>query len=174
MIDINLFRDKQGADRIRESEKKRFKDPQRVNRVIELDEAWRDAKKVVDDLRKERNTLSKQIGQLKKEKNDSEAQIVQEKVRTLNVELKQKEEEGNRFLKERDDLRYTIGNVIHESVPIAKEETGNEHIRSWGTPVKATYHKGHADLVELLDVAELAKAAEKAVDAWLNYLQSKL
>ncbi|MHA2362363.1 MAG: serine--tRNA ligase [Candidatus Hodarchaeales archaeon] len=160
MLDIIIFREK--PEIIKESEKKRFKDPNMVDKVIELDKLWRDVKKTVDDLRKERNALSKEIGRLKKEKKKEEASVIQEKVRNLNVDIKSKEDDVGRLLKERDELRYTIGNILHDSVPIAKEEEGNKINRSWGNPIKATYHKGHADLVEILDVAEITKAAEVA------------
>jgi len=173
MLDINLFRDKHAVDRIRESEKQRFKDPDRVGQVIDFDQKWRDAKKKSDDLRKERNTLSKQIGLFKKEGNEQEAQNNKKKVSDLNNDLKLIEEQVNRFLKERDELRYVIGNILHSTVPIAKEETGNEIIRKWGTPVQATYHKGHADLVEFLDVADLTKAA-KVAGARTYYLKKDL
>lgn len=173
MLDINLFRDKQAVDRIRESEKQRFKDPDRVDRVIEFDQKWRDAKKKSDNLRKERNTLSKQIGLFKKEGKEPEAQNNKKKVSDLNNDLRQIEEQVNSFLKERDELRYVIGNILHITVPIAKEETGNEIIRKWGTPAQATYHKGHADLVEFLDVADLTKAA-KVAGARTYYLKKDL
>ena len=43
VLDIDLFRKEKGGDpdRIRKSQKDRYKDPALVDRVVEHDEAWR-------------------------------------------------------------------------------------------------------------------------------------
>ena len=64
MLDMVLFRE--SPDVIRDSEKRRFRSTDNVDRVIELDQTWRDKQKKVDALRQQRNTLSKEIGPLKK------------------------------------------------------------------------------------------------------------
>ena len=48
MLDLQLFRD--NPDLIRESEKRRFKDPAKVDEVIHLDNLWREKRKEADDL----------------------------------------------------------------------------------------------------------------------------
>ncbi|MHA1237196.1 MAG: serine--tRNA ligase, partial [Candidatus Hodarchaeales archaeon] len=64
MIDIKVFRE--NPEIIRESEKKRFKDPLHVDEVISLDEKWRNLLQQVNDLRKTRNQISREIGPLKR------------------------------------------------------------------------------------------------------------
>ncbi len=171
MLDIGLFRE--NPEIIRESEKRRFRSTDNVDRVIELDQVWRDKRKEVDVLRQQRNSLSKQIGALKKKKQNAEADKIQAEVKDVNEQIKKLEEEATAAEVERDQVRYKIGNIIHESVPLAEEESGNEIVRKGGKPVKATFHKSHADLVEELDVVNLEKASEVA-GARTYYLKKDL
>ncbi|MFX0065534.1 MAG: hypothetical protein ACFFC7_25460, partial [Candidatus Hermodarchaeota archaeon] len=66
LIDIKIFRE--NPEIVRESEKKRLRDPSRVDEVIRLDTEWRTTKHKIDQLRQKRNQLSHQVGVLKKEK----------------------------------------------------------------------------------------------------------
>ena len=158
MLDITLFRE--NPDIIRESEKRRFRGTENVDRVIELDQAWRDKRKEVDVLRQQRNNLSKEIGTLKKKKANAEADKIQAQVKDINDKIKSLEDESTAAEAERDKIRYTIGKLLHESVPVAKDESGNGRVRKGGKPAKSTFHKSHSDLDELLDVVNLEKAAE--------------
>ncbi len=157
MIDIKIFRE--NPEIIRESEKKRFKDVSRVDKVIKLDEQWRKLLQEVNDLRKERNTISRQIGPLKKKGEDISS--LTKRVTKIKKAIAQKENKSNKILEERDSLRYVIGNILLPGVPIAENEEGDETIRTWGTIPKFTFPiKGHTNLVESLNGAELNKAAE--------------
>ncbi len=157
MIDIKVFRE--NPDIIRDSEKKRFKDPARVDKVIDLDLKWRTLLQQINDLRKERNQISKDIG-IKKKKNE-ETLALQEKVKEINLEITKLEIDANEKLIERDKIRYSIGNIILPGVPIAKTEDGDETIRSWGRKTKFNFQpKGHTELLELLQLAELEKSSE--------------
>ncbi len=171
MLDIALFRE--NPELIRESEKRRFRSTENVDRVIELDQLWRDKRKEVDVLRQQRNNLSKEIGALKKKKQNVEADKIQVQVKEINDRIKNLEDESTAAEVERDQVRYKIGNILHESVPIAEDESGNGLVRKGGKPVQATFHKSHADLVELLDVVNLEKAAEVA-GARTYYLKKDL
>ena len=69
-IDIDDFRVYKGGDpdAIRESERRRFNDVGRVDEIIKLDEQWRKMRGDVDDMRKEKGKISKQIPARKKAK----------------------------------------------------------------------------------------------------------
>jgi len=157
MIDIKVFRE--NSDLIRESQNKRFKDPNLVDQVIALDEEWRKLLQEVNALRKERNQISRQIGPLKK-KGESTKNL-EEKVKKVNSDISKKEEKANKKLEERDKTRYSIGNILLPGVPIAKTEKGDITIREWGEIPKFDFPvKSHTELVEDLNVAEVEKAAE--------------
>jgi len=63
-IDINLLRTETGADPnvVKKSEQDRFRDPVIVDQIIEIDSQWRKLTYEVDNLKKEHNALSKEIG----------------------------------------------------------------------------------------------------------------
>jgi len=157
MIDIKVFRE--NSDLIRESQNKRFKDPNLVDQVIALDEDWRKLLQEVNALRKERNQISRQIGPLKK-KGESTINL-EKKVKKVNSDISKKEEKANKKLEERDKTRYSIGNILLPGVPIAKTEKGDVTIREWGDIPSFDFPvKSHTELVEDLNVAEVEKAAE--------------
>ncbi|MFX0091638.1 MAG: serine--tRNA ligase [Candidatus Hodarchaeota archaeon] len=169
MIDIKIFR--QNPEIIRESERKRFRDPNRVDEVVRLDAEWRKTRVKIDQLRKDRNQLSKQIGILKKEKEKVDSIVAQ--VSKIKNKIANLEEQEDSLKKERDKLRYTIGNILHESVPVG-EEGENTVVRKGGTKrVFSFTPKGHADLIEGLQIVELKKAAEIA-GARTYYLKGDL
>ncbi|MFQ5977712.1 MAG: serine--tRNA ligase [Candidatus Heimdallarchaeota archaeon] len=159
MIDIQLFRENPKI--IRESEKKRFKDPVAVDKVIELDIAWRKIRAEINDIRRRRNELSKLIGQKKKQGLDASEEF--KEAEQVNSQIKENEAKSDQFLADRDRIRYSIGNILHDSVPLAEDEEGNEIVRTWGEHPKFSFPpQHHADLVVSLEGAELIKAAEVA------------
>lgn len=66
MIDIRLIRENPGM--VMQNCKNRGYNADDVNEILALDEKWRKLKKQDDDLRAERNRVSKQISEAKKQK----------------------------------------------------------------------------------------------------------
>jgi len=168
MLDINLFRE--NPEIIKKSEKKRFKDPSVVDKVIEFDNKWRKRLKELQKLKHDKNEISNKIAKLKKEKKSTEDLIIRageidNKIFGLEREIQ--------FLKnERDAYRYKIGNIIEDDVPVAPTEDGNEIIRTVGKIRDFNFDlKGHAELVERF--AELERAA-KISGARTYYLKGDL
>ncbi|MFX0183725.1 MAG: serine--tRNA ligase [Candidatus Hodarchaeota archaeon] len=157
MINIKLFRE--SPEIIRESERKRFKDPDRVDQVISFDTKWRTLLREVNELRKERNQISRQIGPMKKKGEDIgplKKQVNEIKSKITEIEL-----QADAALEERDRIRYMIGNILLPGVPIAETEEGDETLREWGEKTKFSFPvKGHTDLIESLKLANIEKAAQ--------------
>ena len=71
-------------------------------------------------------------------------------------------------------LSLTLPNLIHESVPIGKDDTANKEIRKWGTiPTFDFDIKDHIDLTQNLDLVDLERAA-KVSGARFYYLKNQL
>lgn len=155
MIDIALFRE--NPDIIIASEKKRFKDPVRVEQVIRLDKQWRASKTRLQSLQQERNTKSRLVSKTKDTK--KREQIVLE-VRELNTQIQTLEAETSQYLTQRDEERYKIGNLLHESVPIAQTEEGNAVTSTSGNPPKFTFTPQHHVVLSAQYGADTEKAAE--------------
>lgn len=73
VLDLDLFRaDKDGnPDKIRENQKKRFKDVALVDAVVEQDTLWRKLRHEADNFNKLKNVCSKEIGLKMKNKEPS-------------------------------------------------------------------------------------------------------
>jgi seryl-tRNA synthetase len=154
MLDIKMFRE--CPEIIKESEKKRFKDPSIVDRILELDCEWREKLKSLENFKCEKNRISREIGLLKRDGKDSKD--LMEETSSMDGQIASLNSEIESLIKRRDDLRYKVGNILHESVPIAETDAGNATVREWGEPRKFDFEpKGHADLVERF--AELERAA---------------
>jgi len=142
VLDINLFREDKGGnpEAIRESQRRRFAPVQLVDDVIGLDKLWREKLHEVESFNKELNQLSNAIREAKK-KGEASADVLEEKKkevaeRTKDVKKQQAESEAKAAeLKLSLDHTLTlIGNIVHQSVPVSKDEANNEIVATWGTP----------------------------------------
>ncbi|MHA1679922.1 MAG: serine--tRNA ligase [Promethearchaeota archaeon] len=170
MLDISLFRE--NIEVIKESQRRRFKDVEIVDKVLEWDIAWREIRTNTDKLRARRNKISKEIGKLKKNKQDASELLVESKKIKEQIEsnaILEKE-----ALEKREEFRYKVGNIIHESVPVAENEDGNVEVLAWGEkPIFSYEPRMHVELVELVDGVEFKKAQEIA-GSRMYYLKNDL
>ena len=71
-------------------------------------------------------------------------------------------------------LSLTLPNLIHESVPIGRDETANKEIKKWGNPPVFDFEiKDHIDLTQSLDLVDLERAA-KVSGARFYFLKNQL
>ena len=148
MIDIKLIRE--NRDLVKENIKKKFQDEKLglVDEVFELDKDVREAKLKGDNLRSEKNTLSKSIGVLLKDGKKDEAEEVKKKIADMDAQIKIleiSEEKKNNLIKEK---MMVIPNIIDESVPIGKDDSENVEVERFGEPVVPNYEiPYHADII---------------------------
>jgi len=159
MLDIELFRTNPKI--IEESEKNRFKKIEKVHEVVELDKAWLASKIRGENLRQQRNELSRSVGRAKKEGDTERIEKLMDQVESIKQTIATTEVETRRLLKERDEIRYQIGNILHPSVPIADSERGNRVVKTYGNVRDFSFlPKHHADLIIDLGIANIEKASE--------------
>jgi len=160
MLDIKLFREK--SDLIRGSEKKRFRSTDNVEKVIEYDTKWRNGLKKLNELRAERNKLSKSFNEARK-RGKEELKILQVKAKDISVEITRLEPKIDEFIEKRDEYRYKVGNIVDEDVPISDSEEDNLLISQEGKIPSFNFKpSNHVDLIEGVDGAEFKRAAEIA------------
>lgn len=131
MLDILDFITERGGDpqKVKESQRRRYTKEEDVDEVIEL---WQDAYKTryrADRARAEIGKVQKEIGQLKKNKQDA-TELLQKKVE-LEKQAKEIAEEAAEKERLRDRKCKTIGNYVHDSVPINDNEDFNEVVKKW-------------------------------------------
>ena len=158
MLDIKVFRET--PEKVIESEQKRFRETDNVEKVIEYDNLWREGLKRLNDLRSEKNKLSKSFKQAKK---DGNIQDVIAQSKQVAEEIKQLEPKIEEYEKIRDEYRYKVGNIIDEKVPISDTEDDNQIIKTYGEKPDFEFDAlNHVDLIEKIDGADLQTASEIA------------
>lgn len=158
MLDIKVFRET--PEKVIESEQKRFRETDNVEKVIEYDNLWREGLKRLNDLRSEKNKLSKSFKQAKK---DGNIQDVIAQSKQVAEEIKQLEPKIEEYEKFRDEYRYKVGNIIDEKVPISDTEDDNQIIKTYGEKPDFEFDAlNHVDLIEKIDGADLQTASEIA------------
>ena len=152
MIDINLIRN--NPELVKENIKKKFQDKKLplVDEVISLDKELRNIKVKADNLRNERNTLSKEIGNFMRDKKIDEANKNKEKVTNINSELINLEEKEEKLSKEIEEKMMVIPNIIADDVPIGEDDSKNVEEEKFGEPTVPNFEiPYHADIMARLN-----------------------
>ena len=159
MLDIKFVRN--NPDLVKENIKKKFQDEKLplVDQAIAYDEEIRQAKTRGDELRNNRNVVSKQIGQLMKEGKKDEAEEVKKKVTEMADELAALEAKEEELGAKLNECMMVIPQIVDESVPIGKDDSENVEIEKFGEPVVPEYEiPYHVDIMESLDGIDLDSA----------------
>ena len=100
-----------------------------VDDILKADEDRRSLIKAVENLRSQRNTLSKEVGRTR----DKQAtQPIIEQVRGINSQIATLEERLHQVEERLSQLLLLMPNMPDESVPIGKDESENAVTRTWG------------------------------------------
>ncbi len=159
MLDINFVRE--NPDLVRKSEKKRGNNIENVDLVLDSDRKWKRQLKVMEGLRHQRNVVSQEINQAKKSKKEAEAKKKIKEMKKVVADIKKSENKVSKFLKKRNDTLKLIGNVLHQSVPIGKDDSENVELKKVGKVPKFSFPiKDHIELAEELDLIDLDTAAK--------------
>ena len=163
MIDIKFLRE--NPDVVKENIKKKFQDHKLplVDEVIELDAEARKTQQEADNLRAERNKLSKQIGALMGQGKKDEAEEVKKQVGAQAAKLEELAEKEKELNEKVIKIMMTIPNIIDPSVPIGKNDEENVEIQKYGDPVVPEFEiPYHTDIMESLDGIDLDSARKVA------------
>lgn len=146
-LDINAFRADRGGDpeKIRESQRRRFKNPDVVDEIIAKDNEWRFLTGSIDNFKKEKNAIQKQVSVKMKAKEECPDLLA--KIKEVNESIeraeKQQEETGEWIRKKIN----TIGNIVDPTVPVSIDEANNLVISTWGTCRSPEGLLNHHDLL---------------------------
>lgn len=147
MLDVSFIRE--NSELVKQAMiQKGEKNPEIVDRLLEVDKKWRSSVARADQMRSESNTLSKQIGRLMGEGKKEEAQEIIRKTSESKAEIKKQEEELSDLEIERNRLLLQIANIPHESVPVGSSEEDNEIFKTWGVIAEEEWRKPHWDIAE--------------------------
>lgn len=163
MLDLKFLRE--NPDIVKQNIKNKFQDKKLplVDEVIELDAQARATQQEADDLRAQKNKISKQIGALMAQGKKEEAEEVKKKVTEEAAhlaELEAKQAELNEEVKKR---MMVIPNIIDPSVPIGKDDSENVEIQKYGDPVVPDFEiPYHTEIMESFNGIDLDAARRVA------------
>ena len=163
MLDIKFLRE--NPEIVKENIRKKFQDSKLplVDKVIELDEALRQNKKRADDLRANRNKVSKTIGALMGQKKFAEAEEAKKLVAEQAAELSECEKNEERLTEEVTNIMMVIPNIIDDSVPVGKDDSENVEVERFGEPVTPDFEiPYHTDIMERFAGIDLDSARRVA------------
>src|SRR3970040_555185 len=140
--------------------------------LINSDKKRREFILKTDELRKEKTQVALEISQKKKAGEDVSS--ILSEMKNISEELVKLESSQEEIEKKYSNLALTIPNLIHESVPVGKDETANMEIKKWGEIPKFDFKvNDHIDISENLDLVDLERAA-KVAGASFYYLKNDL
>lgn len=163
MIDIKFLRE--NPDAVKENIKKKFQENklELVDKVIELDAESRAVKQQADELRSNRNKISKQIGALMAQGKKEEGMALKDEVTRQAQLLAELEEKETKLSEQVTEIMMQIPQIIDEKVPIGKDDSQNVEIERFGEPVVPDYEiPYHTDIMEKLNGIDLDSARKVA------------
>ena len=139
MLDIKFICD--NPDIVKENIKKKFKDSKLplVDEVIKLYNEKCAANSRANDLRANRNKVSKQIGMLMGQGKRDEAEEMKRLVNEQAAELKALEEKEDELAKKVLEIQMKIPNIVDESVPVGKDDSENVEVKQFGEQTKPEF-----------------------------------
>lgn len=174
MLDIKFLRN--NPDVVKENIKKKFQDEKLplVDKVIEFDKEYREAKLRGDELRSLRNSVSKEIGGFMAKGMKDEAEKAKQKVKEAAEELAALEVKEAELEAEIRKIMLVIPNIIDDTVPIGKDDSENVEIERYGEPVVPDFEVPyHVDIMEKLNGIDL-DAARKTSGNGFYYLSGDI
>ena len=163
MIDIKFLRE--NPDIVKQNIKNKFQDYKLglVDEVIELDASSRAVQQEADDLRANRNRVSKPIGALMGQGKKEEAMALKEQVAKDAERLTELEAQEGELQEKIKKIMMTIPNIIDPSVPIGKDDSENVEVERFGEPVVPDFEiPYHTEIMEKFDGIDLDSARKVA------------
>ncbi len=163
MLDLKFLRE--NPEVVKQNIRNKFQEQKLplVDEVIALDKESRQTQQEADQLRADRNRISKSIGGLmakgqKEEAEKMKAQVAESSARLAELEVKEAE------LSEKiKTIMMTIPNIIDPSVPIGKDDSENVELERFGEPVVPDFEiPYHTEIMEKFAGIDLDSARKVA------------
>ena len=151
MIDIKLIRE--NAEYIQQNCARRGYDVD-IAALLKIDAEARQLNQEIEELRAERNRLSKQC---------AADPAAREKVKTLKVDLGEKEKAFDALQEQINEVMVRLPNMLADDVPDGDDDTGNVELRKVGTIREFDFDiRDHQELGEMHDILDIARGAKVA------------
>ncbi|MGH9990443.1 MAG: aminoacyl--tRNA ligase-related protein, partial [Nitrososphaera sp.] len=170
MLDPRILKEKPEA--VREMLKKRNMTDFPIDELIMLHRLRGELITKTQMLRRQKNLLSETIASKKKSKQDASLELGE--MKQVSALLDQTESEATQIELKFSHLMMTLPNLLHETVPVGKDEKDNVVVRQNGELMRPSFNpKEHIDLATTLDLLDLSRAA-KVSGARFYFLKNEL
>ena len=152
MLDIKFICE--NPEIVKENIKKKFEDKKLplVDEVISLYGEKCAANNRANDLRANRNKVSKQIGMLMAQGKRDEAEEMKRLVNEQAEELKALKEKEAELQKRVTEIQMKIPNIVDSSVPVGKDDSENVEVQQFGEQSHPDFEiPYHTDIMQLFD-----------------------
>lgn len=152
MLDIKFICE--NPELVKENIKKKFEDGKLplVDEIIKLYGEKCAANNRANDLRANRNRVSKQIGMLMGQGKKEEAEQMKQLVNEQAAELKELEEKEDRLSAKVLEIQMKIPNIVDASVPVGKDDSENVEVEKFGEQTHPDFEiPYHTDIMQLFD-----------------------
>jgi seryl-tRNA synthetase len=157
MLDPRILKEK--PELVREMLKKRNMTDFPIDELIMLHRIRGELITKTQMLRRQKNLLSETIASKKKSKQDGTFELGE--MKQVSALLDQTESEATRIEVKFNQLMMTLPNLLHETVPVGKDEKDNVVVRQNGEIMRPSFNpKDHIDLATTLDLLDLNRAAK--------------
>ena len=174
MLDIRFVRE--NPEVVKQNIRNKFQDQKLplVDEVIELDAKARETQTEADNLRAEKNRVSKEIGQFMSKGMKAEAEAAKARVAEIAARLAELEPLETELQEKIKKDMMVIPNIIDPSVPIGKDDSENVEIEKFGEPVVPDFEISyHTEIMERLHGIDL-DSARKVAGNGFYYLMGDL
>ncbi len=174
MLDIRFICE--NPELVKENIKRKFKDSKLplVDEVIALYKEKCDANTRANDLRANRNKISKQIGGLMAKGQREEAEELKKLVVTQAEELKALEEKEAELEIKVKEIQMKIPNIVDDSVPVGRDDSENVEVKQYGEKSNPDFEiPYHTDIMALFDGID-KEAAGRVAGEGFYYLMGDI
>ncbi|MDG6937921.1 MAG: serine--tRNA ligase [Nitrososphaerota archaeon] len=159
MLDVKLLRESPEVIRADLRKRGMLEKLTLVDDAVKADAEWRSAKAQAEALRHELNEANRVIADLARKKQPIQPE--QLKVAEISKRL-------DEFAKVQDDqqralegIMMALPNILHESVPVGKDDTENVTVRAWGDERAFDFEpKDHIEVLAGLGMVDMERAAK--------------
>ena len=172
MLDMTMFRE--NSDVIRADHDRRGIPHGPIDEVIRLDGEWRESQYEVDQLRRKRNEAARGIAEAKKSGDEAAAKSIMDEVADIGAQIDSLTARSEECLEQRDALRMSIPNILHEEVPVGEDDQKNTlHSLHGDKPELGFEPRTHNDLIEMNGWVDQARGA-KVTGSRFSFMQGDL
>jgi len=155
-------------DLIRQGIRNRQMDDAVLDEFLEADELWRRRLTEADELKALKNTVSEEISRMKRAGQDASVEIarmreVSDRIKAMDAEVRDLEQRAQ-------NVALLIPNLLHESVPIGRDDRDNVVAREWGEPRKFDFKPlPHWELATKLGLIDFERGSRMSGSGFILY-----